>query len=235
MQPYFFPYIGYFQLMNAVDMFVFYDDAQYMKGGWINRNRILVNGTPAWLTLPIGTAGLKLSINQRNYLLSSDAIAAVKMRLQTCYRKAPAFDDMYPLLCELFDYADSNVAAFNANLLTALARKLGITCRFLTSSSMDTRIDLKGQSKVIDICRQIGADDYLNPIGGMKLYEDETFSEHGITLNFLQANPTCYAQFGTEPVPSLSIIDVLMFNSIEQARTMLANYRVVPAERTLSR
>jgi hypothetical protein len=234
MQPYFFPYIGYFQLMNAVDTFVFYDDAQYMKGGWINRNRILVNGAPAWLTLPIRSASLKLPINQRHYLLSVDAIAAVKMRLQMCYRKAPAFDDMYPFLCGLFDYADSNVSTFNANLLTALARKLGITCRFLASSSMDTRMHLKSQSKVIDICRQIGADDYINPIGGMKLYEDAGFSEHGITLKFLQANPTCYAQFGTEPVPSLSIIDVLMFNSIEQARTMLANYRIFTAERTFS-
>lgn len=231
MQPYFFPYIGYFQLMNAVDIFILYDDAQYMKGGWINRNRILVNRAPAWLTLPVRSASLKLPINQRHYLLAPDVTDAIKMRLQTCYLKAPAYDAVYPFLCDLFDYADSNVAAFNANLLIALARKLGVTCRFLSSSSMDNCTDLKGQAKVIDLCRRIGADHYINPIGGLKLYDDAAFSEEGIQLHFLQANPSHYAQFGAEPLPFLSIIDVLMFNSIEQTRTMLDDYRLVTPEK----
>lgn len=235
MQPYFFPYIGYFQLMNAVDTFVLYDDAQYMKGGWINRNRILVNRAPAWLTLPIHRASLKLPINQRHYALTPNVTDAIKMRLQTCYRKAPAFDVTYPFLCDLFDYADSNVAAFNTNLLVALARELEVTCRFLSSSSINNCKDLKGQAKVIDICHRIGADHYINPIGGLKLYDDAAFSEEGIQLHFLQANPTHYTQFGAEPLPFLSIIDVLMFNSIEQTQTMLGDYRLVAPEKVSPR
>lgn len=233
MQPYFCPYIGYFQLMNAVDLFVFYDDVQYMKGGWINRNRILVKGQPAWLTLPICSASLKLPINQRHYLFASGTIDSIKTRLRICYEEAPAFDAIYPFLCELLDHKDSNVAAFNSTLLVALAGKLGITCTFLSSSSINKRADLKGQDKVIDICRRIGADHYINPIGGLKLYDNAAFSKEGIQLHFLQTNSSRYAQFGMEPLPFLSIIDVLMFNSIEQTRTMLDDYRLVMPEKVL--
>jgi hypothetical protein len=235
MQPYFFPYIGYFQLMNAVDVFVFYDDAQYMKGGWINRNRILVNGEPAWLTLPIRSASIKLSISQRHYLFASDAADTIKRRLRTCYEKAPAFDAIYPFLCELLDYEDSNIAAFNSNLLTALAGKLGIACTFLSSSSINKRTDIKGQDRVIDICRRIGADRYINPIGGVMLYDNAAFSEEGIQLRFLQTNPSVYPQFGAAPQPFLSIIDVLMFNSIERTRTMLDDYHLVMPEKVSPR
>jgi len=231
MQPYFFPYIGYFQLMKAVDIFVLYDDAQYMKGGWINRNRILVNHAPAWLTLPVHNASLKLPISQRNYCLNPEAIAAIKVRLQMCYQKAPAFDFVYPFLCGLFDYSNSNVAAFNANLLIEIARRFGLTCKFLTTSSMDTRADLKGQAKVIHICREIGADRYINPIGGLPLYDEASFSDEGIQLQFLQAKPDDYPQFGAVPVPFLSIIDVLMFNSVEKTQEMLNNYRLFVPEK----
>ena len=227
MQPYFFPYIGYFQLMKAVDVFVFYDDAQYMKGGWINRNRILVNGEPFWLTLPARGAQLTLPINERHYLLDGDRIGGIKQRLRTSYARAPAFKETFPVLCELLDFHDANVATFNEHLLTVLARKLGIICKFVVSSDLVKTPDLKGQEKVIDICRRLGATRYVNPIGGIDLYDPCAFSRVGIDLAFLRARPTHYAQAGQPHIPFLSIIDVLMFNSCEHTKGLLRDYEAI--------
>lgn len=230
MQPYFFPYIGYFQLMHAVDTFVLYDDAQYMKGGWINRNRILKNGQARWLTLPIRRADVTLPINQRNFLLHA-GVDAIKHNLHIAYAAAPTFTETFPFICELLDCADDNVATFNRNLLVALAAKLHIACRFVLSSSIEKEINLKGQDRVIDICHQIGAERYINPMGGTKLYDSSAFYEAGLELQFLQSNPTSYPQFDKPPQSFLSIIDVLMFNTIERVRKMLDDYRVVTLER----
>jgi hypothetical protein len=231
MQPYFFPYIGYFQLMSAVETFVVYDDAQYMKGGWINRNRLLANGKPVWLTCPVSSASLKLPINERHYLITPDTLISIKNKLFRHYGKAPAFDTMYPFLCRLLDYENLNVAAFNSNLLTAMAEKLEIKCNFLLSSNITNHDGMKGQAKVIDICHRVGAKSYINPIGGLKLYDAEAFSQNNIRLQFLTANPVTYEQFGATPLPFLSIIDVLMFNSIEQTKAMLNDYLLIMPEK----
>ena len=221
MQPYFFPYIGYFQLMNAVNVFVIYDDAQYMKGGWINRNRILVNGAPGWLTLPVKRASLSLPINLRQYLLEGDNVRKIKEQLRASYASAPAFGEVFSMVCELLNFKDSNVAAFNANLLTLLAKRLGIASRVVLSSELEKAPGLKGQDKVIDICKRLGATCYANPIGGLALYDPLAFMQSGIALTFLRARPTSYLQAGQPHVPFLSIIDVLMFNSREQAIKLL--------------
>jgi len=227
MQPYFFPYIGYFQLMQAVDVFVFHDDAQYIKAGWVNRNRVLLNNGPSWVTLPVRKGASSLPIDQRHYALDSDVVVSIKNKLQGCYASAPEYDEIRPLLYELLDYADSNVASFNSNLLTALARKLGIGCTFLSSSAMHISKDLRGEDKVIHMCRRVGATRYINPIGGLGLYDGASFSDAGIELRFLKANPTGYAQFGSAHQQFLSIIDVLMFNPVEQARAMLDDYQLI--------
>ena len=227
MQPYFFPYIGYFQLMNAVDVFVFYDDAQYMKGGWINRNRILVNSEPAWLTLPTRKASVKAPINQRQYVLEGRGIEVIKQRLNASYAKAPAYDEVSPPICELFHGGDSNVASFNTRSLKAVAQRLGISCKFMTSSEIDKPADLRGEARVLDICRRIGATMYINPIGGIALYDAAAFAESGIDLRFLRSEPTSYTQFGHPHVPFLSIIDVLMFNPTAVANDMLGHYQLI--------
>jgi hypothetical protein len=227
MQPYFFPYLGYFQLMHAVDVFVVYDDAQYMKGGWINRNRILVNDKEGWLTLPTRKASVVLPINQRAYL-QSEWVDSIKGKLLAAYKKAPMFDVTFPFICDLLDFSDPNVAAFNTNLLIALANKLGITCSFISSSDLAKRADLTGQGRVIDICHLVHADHYINTIGGTHLYSKKAFEDEGIKLSFLEHNQTSYRQFLAAPVPSLSIIDVLMFNSVNHAQPMLDDHSLVP-------
>lgn len=228
MQPYFFPYIGYFQLMSAVDVFVLFDDVQYIDRGWVNRNLIRANGRTTWLTLPVRKASRELPINQREYLLADDAATQhIEHQLQASYAKAPFFEEVMPVVTALLACGEANVAAFNARLLTELARRLGISCRFETSSRIGKAHGLKGQARVIDLCKRIGADHYINPIGGMDLYDRESFDRVRIGLSFLRT--TVPAAELAEGPQYLSIIDGLMHASFAGERVLLPQYEVLPA------
>jgi hypothetical protein len=221
MQPYFFPYIGYFQLMHAVDTFVIYDDAQYMKGGWINRNRIRNGGTTAWLTLPVHAARLELPINQREYVLE-EGVARVRGQLRAAYRKAPCRAEAGEAVDEVLGFGDANVAAFNAHLLQALARRLGIACRFLPASRLGASAGLRGQARVIDLCRRVGADHYVNPIGGTALYDAASFDAAGLRLSFLRT--TVPPEALADGPQHLSILDGLMREGFAACRARLGDY-----------
>ncbi|WDE05217.1 WbqC family protein [Thalassomonas viridans] len=228
MQPYFMPYIGYFQLLAAVDKFVIYDEIQYSKQGWINRNRILQNGKDAFISLPLKKASDYLFVNQR-FLAEGWQRDKVKLlnRLAESYRKAPYFDDAFPLIREIMACRENNLFGFILNSLTSVLSYLDIKTSLVISSSLPDIQALKAQDKVIDICRQLQATQYINPIGGLELYDKNHFGEHGISLNFLQTDPIRYRQFGQGFVPCLSIIDVLMFNSAQEIRDLLPRYRLL--------
>jgi len=230
MQPYFFPYVGYFQLIAQSDLFVFHDDVQYLKGGWINRNRVLRNGGPCWITLPVRKAAHYLPINQRFYHLEPAVTGRVLRRIDAAYRKAPRFAAIYPLIEDIVKFTAPNVATFNVNLIEALAVHLGIRTRFVSSSALDKDDQLTGQERVIDICRRLGASWYLNPIGGTHLYQRDRFAEAGIELRFLQPTVPPYPQFGQTPVPDLSIIDALMFNNDKAIDALLRAFQLVEGE-----
>ncbi|HET9034262.1 MAG TPA: WbqC family protein [Dokdonella sp.] len=225
MQPYFVPYIGYFQLMHAVDVFVLYDDAQYMKGGWINRNRIRNNQNVGWLTLPVRSSNFRAPINQREYQLSSGlAIRRVKKRLEESYLKAPYGIELLPFITGLLETNVTNVAAFNAQSLNTISKALGIGCKFLTASTIDLPANLKGQAKVISLCRAIGATQYVNSVGGIDLYNEDKFQEAGVQLSFLRttAAPTLLGN----AAHYLSIIDTLLWKGIAGTREQLSNYEL---------
>lgn len=225
MQPYFFPYIGYFQLMRAVDTFVVFDDVQYIERGWVNRNRIRSSGTATWLTLPVHKASRQLPINQRHYQLADgSAVRRIEQRLQASYAKAPCRAEAVPVISAVLGCDDDNVAAFNANLLEVLADRLGIGCRFLVSSRIDKPKGLKGQAKVIDLCRRIGASHYINPIGGLPLYDAATFDAAGLRLSFLRTTATP-ATLADGP-QHLSIIDGLMHTGFAGCRAQLGHYEL---------
>lgn len=233
MQPYFFPYIGYFQLMHAVDCFVFYDDAQYMKGGWINRNRILLHGKPSWWTYPVVHDDFRLPINQRTYHRSDRQVTSLLDKVAGAYRDAPCFDDTFAMLSGQLRGGSDNVAAFNrAHAQQVATDSLGIRCEFLASSQIDCDPALRGQDRVIAICRQLGADVYVNAIGGLELYDHGTFEDAGIQLRFLRTGAVDYPQFGDDHVPSLSIIDVLMFNAPRHRSALLERYQLTDATPT---
>jgi hypothetical protein len=231
MQPYYFPYIGYFQLMAACDEFVIYDDVQYSKGGWANRNRILHDHKVAWLTLPVGNAPLGSSYREKTYLLGPAQRRSHLARIAAAYRKAPMFDAVYPLVESLMAFEDDRVAGFNAHLVSSLAGLLGLQCRLHLGSDFDNPSGERGQQRILQLCKRLGADTYLNAIGGTALYQEPDFTSAGISLRFLRPVARPYPQAAREFSPFLSILDVLMHNPLDQVRDMLGDGRVLtPAE-----
>lgn len=224
MQPYIFPYIGYFQLINAVDKFVIFDDVSYINKGWINRNNILVNGSPHLFTLPLKKSSQNKLIKETE--LSDDRNWNEKFlkTLQAAYSKAPNFSEVYELVEGVVNSGITNLSDFLKNCLLEVMNYLEINTEIVGSSSIYNNKELKAQERMIDICKQEKADGYINPIGGMDLYDKSDFKENGIELSFLQTGNIKYKQFSGEFIPNLSIIDVMMFNSREECRGLLSNY-----------
>ncbi len=230
MQPYFFPYIGYFQLISAVDIFVFYDDVNFIKQGWVNRNRILVNNSDYLFTIPIkGVSSYKkineTEIAEREY---SKWVKKFIKSLKITYSKAPYFLTIIKII--------ENTLNQEINLLSDLAifsiknicDYLNISCTFQTSSKKFSETQyLAKADRLIKICNKLESSEYINPIGGKKLYTKEYFSMNGIKLNFLKTNDIIYKQFGNGFIPNLSIIDVLMFNSKERVKEFLNEYELI--------
>ena len=228
MQPYVFPYIGYFQLINAVDTFVIYDNIQFTKKGWINRNRILVNGKDEYFTLPLKKDSDYLNIVERR-LADNFTEEATKLlrKLEGAYRKAPHFNQIFPLIKSIILNQDSNLFNYILQSLQTICDYLHIKTKFIISSTLNIDHSLRGQQKVLALCNATGAKEYINPIGGTELYSKEIFKENNLELGFLKSLPVEYIQFKNEFVPWLSIIDVLMFNPVEKVKTYLNDYTII--------
>ncbi|MDU1905358.1 MAG: WbqC family protein [Dysgonomonas sp.] len=222
MQPYLFPYIGYFQLIKAVDKYIIFDDVNYIKRGWINRNRILVNNKDYLFVVNIQDVSQSKKINE--LAIIQDSSKKILKTISFAYSKAPYYKEIYPLLAEIFEYNDTNLANYVTNSIVKTSRFLGIDTEFIISSQIEKNEILKGTEKVLDICERLGASQYYNAIGGKELYFKEDFFKEDIELKFLKSDFIQYNQFGKEFIPSLSIIDVMMFNSPEDIRKMLDMY-----------
>jgi hypothetical protein len=217
MQPYFLPYIGYFQLIAAADVFIVYDNIKYTKKGWINRNRLLSNGTDAWFTLPLKQAPDVCLIDQRELSASFDP-AKLLRQFKGAYAHAPYFTPTHTLLEGIVGHLDKQLFGYLHHSIVALCDYLGIRTAIRVSSAIDIDHSLKGQDKVLALCRALGASTYINLIGGTALYDHPSFREQGIELRFIRALPCEYAQFAAPFVPWLSLIDMLMFNGREVVR-----------------
>ncbi len=229
MQPYFFPYIGYFQLINSVDIFVIYDKIQYTKKGWINRNRILLNKKESMITLPIKKDSDFLNVNERflsdNWLIESIKILNL---VREAYRKAPYFDMVYPIINECINYDSRNLFKFIFNSINLIIDYLEIETQIILSSSININHELKAEDKVISICNELETSIYINPIGGLELYSKDKFMENGLDLFFLKTNDLVYQQCNNSTfISNLSIIDVLMNNSKEKVKEMLDKYTIL--------
>ena len=196
MQPYFFPYIGYFQLINSVDEFVIYDNIQYSRNGWINRNRILVNSKDDYISLPLKKDSDFLNINQR-FLADNWQIQRKKMlnRLVESYRKAPQFDIVYNLFENCINLDESNLFNFIHNSIKEVLFYLSINTKITLSSSIEIDHELKSEEKVLAICKAQNATTYINPIGGIGLYSKERFKLNSIELHFQKSNHIEYLLF----------------------------------------
>ena len=227
MQPYFFPYIGYFQLLNMVDKYVLYDTAYFSNNKWGFRNRILINGAPGFIRMKT----LKASQNKRfNEIEISGDIDVKRNNIRTleyAYKKAPHFSEVMPML-EQFLMADyDNLFECNVASIRLICNYLDIKTEILLMSELEQDKDLKRQYRIFDVCRVLCGNEYINAIGGTELYDFEEFRENGIELSFLKTDDIVYPQFGGEFVPDLSIIDVMMFNSVPEIQDMLNRYSLL--------
>lgn len=227
MQPYIFPYIGYFQLINAVDKFVILDDVNYINKGWINRNNILVNGKSNLFTIPLKDVSQNKLINE---IFISDHIDWKSKFLKTImlsYKKAPYFKIIYPIIEEIINFSITNISIFNLQALEKICQYLEIRTELIPSSSIFKNEHLKAQNKIIDICLKEKASIYINPIGGMELYNKQDFINNNLTLFFIKSSNVNYKQLANDFVPWLSIIDILMFNTNEEVKNRLLQFELI--------
>ena len=226
MQPYFMPYLGYWQLMNAVDRYVVYDDVNYIKGGRVNRNAILQNGQAQYFNLPVIGASPNKLINEVEVNCDPKQQAKLLRTLEMCYAKAPYYHQVRPIFEEIFTQQETNLAKYIYFSFKKIGEYLGITTELILSSEMEKDCSLRAHNKVISICKLLGATEYYNSISGIPLYEPHRalFEENGLKLCFPKMRDVTYKQYKGDFVPSLSIIDVMMFNSQEECQKLLLEY-----------
>ena len=213
MQPYFLPYVGYYQLIASVDLFVVYDNIKYTKKGWINRNRLLQNGTDAMFTLPLSKDSDSLDIRDRKLIDNFDKEKFLR-KFEGSYKQAQYFEQTFDLLRQVVYFPKDNLFDFIHNSLVETCRHLYIDTKIIVSSEIDINHQLHAQDKVIALCNALGAKEYINAIGGIDLYSRERFQEDGIQLRFIQPRVREYAQNSSTHIPSLSIVDMMMFSPI---------------------
>lgn len=224
MQPYFLPYIGYFQLIKAVDKFVIFDDVNYIKKGWINRNNILVNNKSHLFTISLNGASQNKLINEIEII---DDFSKFKKMVDMNYHKAPYFFEVTEILETILNFPNKNLALFVYNSIQLICNYLGVETEMLLSSQIIKDNHLKGQNKILDMCRILHADTYINAIGGQELYDKETFANYKIELQFLKPELCPYSQKIKEFVPYLSILDVMMWNNKGEIQSMLKRYTFI--------
>lgn len=224
MQPYFFPYIGYWQLINAVDKFVLYDDVTYINRGWINRNFILGTEKQQRVTLQLTGASQNKLINEIS--IGDNKKKLLKTIAQT-YSKAKCFQEVFPMVEECLHNDTINLAMFLNHTVRRICSYLNIQTEILISSELGREITMKGPSAIIDICHILGGDTYINPIGGKELYNSSAFSNKGIDLLFLKTQNAIYKQYDSNFINNLSIIDVMMFCDINKIRNLLKEYILI--------
>jgi hypothetical protein len=227
MQPYLFPYLGYFQLIKAVDTFVIYDDVNYITQGWINRNRILFKGKDHMFTLSLSKASPNKSINKTEIFNDRNNKSGLFELIRQAYLKAPYFKKIAPLIERLIKYEEINLGKYLEHSIRTIAGHLGMDTNIILSSQIEKDVSLKKQYKLIDIAKNLGADEMVNPIGGLKLYNKVDFSDNNIDLYFLKTDTVPYKQFDNEFIPDLSIIDIMMFNSNEEINILLDEYQLI--------
>ena len=224
MQPYFFPYIGYWQLISVADTFVIYDDVNFIKQGYVNRNNILQNQKAHLFTLELIGASSNKKINEIKIGGNSNKLLKT---IKQNYSKSPFYKDVLPVLDEILNNEEKELSKFLGFSLERIARYLDIDTKFLYSSDIKNDKTFKAQDRLIDMSKILNATGYINAIGGVELYGKEVFSQNDINLSFLKTHEISYKQFNNAFVPDLSIIDIMMFNSKGNIENMLTQFELI--------
>lgn len=223
MQPYFLPYIGYWQLINSVDVFVIYDNIQYTKKGWINRNRYLLNGKAALFSLNLKNDSDFLNVNQRFLSHQYKRNKLINM-FNSAYHRAPMKKEIFPFIEKIIYCPCENLFEYIYCSIKDICEYLKIRTKIVLSSDINIDHSLKSEEKVIAICKNIQVNTYINLIGGMELYSKNSFEKENVNLKFIKSKPISYLQFNNTFVEWLSILDVMMFNSKKEITKMLGEY-----------
>lgn len=222
MQPYFLPYMGYWQLIKYCDEFVVYDNIEYTKKGWINRNRFLQNGKDVIFSLPLKADSDHLPVFKRELAQSFERDKLVR-QLREAYKKSPFYAENFPVIESIINCPETNLASYIDNSIRTMCRYLEIDTPIFVSSGIEIdHENLKAKDKVISICKTLGATDYINPIGGVDLYDKGEFAVQGLKLSFLKSRALDYGV-----IPHMSVLDVLMFNSRTQTIEYLENFELM--------
>ena len=228
MQPYLFPYLGYMQLIHAVDKFVILDDVQYINQGWINKNRLLINGKASNFVFPLKADSPHANINERFFSEQIDDSKEKFLKTVTlAYKKSPYYSETMLVIENIVRNAERNVAKYITYSIMELCKHMSIDSEILISSEISKDNEKRRQSLMIDICQRCGGDTYINAIGGQELYSKDAFLTEKINLFFIQMDEIVYKQYSREFVPQLSIIDVLMFNGREGTKNLLDKYTLI--------
>lgn len=224
MQPYLFPYIGYYQLVNSVDKFVFYDDVTFIKGGYINRNNILSNGKPQRFTIPIPGSSSNTLIKD---LLFDANVKKTLKTLEQSYRKAPNFNEVFDLIQDTFTHKERKVSQLCSKSIVDVFNYLGIEKEFHFSSDIIYERNLSASDKLISMSHNLNTSTYVNTSGGKSLYSKEYFGKNLIELKFIETMPIKYRQSSDNFVSNLSMIDVLMWNDKDTIKRLLRECRLI--------
>ena len=227
MQPYLFPYVGYYQLITAVDTFVIYDDINYIKGGWINRNRILLNAKASLFSLQLVHKSPNKLINEIKIVPEGNNRGKILAMVSLAYKRAPMYDNIFPLIKEILMNNESNLSEYLYFSLLKVTNYLGLSTKLIKSSGISKTFTLRAESKILDICSRLNSSTYINAIGGMTLYNKGNFLANKIKLKFIKMKDIKYKQYGNNFVPNLSIIDLMMFGSKLEIRKILKEYSLI--------
>lgn len=226
-QPYFFPYIGQFMLLKHSDKFIIFDTAQFIKGGWINRNRILNhNGDPTYINATIHKASLRTPIHDIKVKNKEYWIRRILKQLEVYKKTAPYYNQVMIFVKRCLEYNTDNLSELNVYTLKETCKYLNIQYDIEVFSEMDLKIEEVNEADEwgLNIAKAMGYKECLNAPGGIDIYHRDKYVANGIDLKFIKPNLRPYNQGKGEFVPGLSIIDVMMFNSIGEIHTMLDDY-----------
>lgn len=231
MQPYFFPYLGYFALIKHSDRFVFFDTPQYIRHGWCNRNRILKqDGTPTYITIPIRKAPYDTPINKTLIDNGSNWRGRLYGQLDVYRKIAPRYRQVRAFLEEILSPEYDSLSLLCIETTKAVCSLLGIESEFSVFSEMNLALEEvhAPDEWALNTAKALGYDCYVNPPGGMSFYSREKYEASGVRLEFLSLNLREYSQGSArEFVPGLSVIDALMFCETDEVYNMLDDYEIL--------
>lgn len=232
MQPYFFPYLGYFALIKYTDKWIVFDTVQYIERGWINRNRIINPTKPEDMYINIPLENHHRDILIKDVLISNNENYKEKIlsQLWTAYKKrANYFNNVYKLVEDVLSLNTRSITELNVYALKKVNDYLNIPFDYEVFSKMNLAIDEVHDSGewALNISKALNASEYVNPPGGIELFDKEKFDQNDIALKFLRINLKPYNQKKVKFIESLSIIDVMMFNSVNSINEMLNDYELI--------